>query len=78
MIADWTEFIIGIIMIVSPWILGFSDITLARWCNVSIGIVLVLISAWAIFGGSTAAPAAASESGGKKKKEKEPKNNVEK
>lgn len=46
----WTEFTIGIIMIASPWVLGFSDISLAKWCNVLVGLVLVLISARVLFG----------------------------
>jgi hypothetical protein len=51
MIENWTELVIGIIMIVSPWVLGFSDISLAKWCNVLIGLLLVIMGAWAIFGG---------------------------
>jgi len=50
MTEHWTKFIIGIIMIPSPWVLGFSDISLAKWCNVLVGLVLILVSVWAIFG----------------------------
>jgi len=50
MVESWTELVIGIIIIISPWILGFSDISLAKWCNVLVGLLLVLIGAWAIFG----------------------------
>lgn len=46
----WTEFGVGIIMIASPWLFGFSDVSLAKWCNVFIGLLLVLMSAWTIFG----------------------------
>lgn len=52
MTENWTEFVIGIIMIISPWILGFSDISVAKWCNVLLGIALVLVSAWSLFGGA--------------------------
>jgi hypothetical protein len=55
MLEYWTELIIGIIMIASPWVLGFSDISLAKWCNVLIGLLLMLISAWMIFGAQGAA-----------------------
>lgn len=50
MIGKWTQFVIGIIMIISPWVLGFSDVSLAKWCNVLIGLVLVIMNAWIIFG----------------------------
>jgi general stress protein CsbA len=50
MIENWTELIIGIMMIVSPWVLGFSDISLAKWCNILLGLALVIASAWKLFG----------------------------
>jgi hypothetical protein len=37
-------------MIISPWVLGFSDISLAKWCNILLGLLLVLVNAWVIFG----------------------------
>jgi hypothetical protein len=46
----WTEFGVGIIMMASPWVLGFSDISLAKWCNVLLGLFLVIVNAWTIFG----------------------------
>jgi hypothetical protein len=61
MAESWTESIIGIIMIASPWVLGFSDISLAKWCNVLIGLLLVLMSVWTRFGGSEAAAPATEE-----------------
>jgi hypothetical protein len=30
--------------------LGFSDISLAKWCNVLLGLFLVIVNAWTIFG----------------------------
>jgi hypothetical protein len=74
MIEKWTEFGIGIMMIISPWVLGFSDISLAKWCNVLIGLLLVLVSAWVLFGEpAQAAPAMEESQKGKRKI----KNNVE-
>lgn len=46
----WTGFIVGIILIISPWVLGFSDISLAKWCNVLIGLLLVFMNVWMILG----------------------------
>jgi hypothetical protein len=30
--------------------LGFSDISVAKWCNVLLGLLIVLLNAWIIFG----------------------------
>lgn len=35
---------------ISPWILGFSNISIAKWSNVIFGLVLILVNAWIIFG----------------------------
>jgi hypothetical protein len=50
MIEYWTTLVIGIMMIASPWVLGFSDISLAKWCNILLGLILAIASAWKIFG----------------------------
>jgi hypothetical protein len=68
MARNWTEFVIGIIMILSPWVLGFSEISLARWCNVLIGLVLTLMSAWTLFGTSRIASTATPEQISSKRK----------
>jgi hypothetical protein len=47
---SWTELTIGALLLVSPWALGFSDISLAKWCNVLFGLLLIMINAWIIFG----------------------------
>jgi SPW repeat len=75
MLRKWTELVIGIILIVSPWVLGFSDISVAKWCNVLIGLVFVLISAGEIFSAKALAPIPSVEAEPKKKGNK---NNVEK
>jgi len=74
MIGNWTGLFIGIMMIVSPWILGFSDISLAKWCNILLGLALVLMNAWTIFGEPTPATRTAEEEPKRKRKIK---NNVE-
>jgi tetrahydromethanopterin S-methyltransferase subunit E len=62
MVGNWTGLVIGIIIIISPWVLGFSDISLAKWSNIIVGLVLVLMNAWIVFGesASTAVSVAAS------------------
>ncbi len=46
--------VLGVWIMISPWILGFSSITLMKWSNLIVGLVLVLINAWVIFGKNSA------------------------
>lgn len=50
MTLKWAAFVVGLILIVSPWVLGFSAISLAKWCNVLVGLMLAIVSAWMLFG----------------------------
>jgi hypothetical protein len=50
MTANWTELTLGIWLIVSPWLLGFSSISVMKWSNLMVGLLLVLINVWIIFG----------------------------
>jgi hypothetical protein len=67
MMGYWTESVLGIILIASPWVLGFSDVSLAKWCNVLVGLALTLMGAWAIFGEERVAPAMEESQKGKQK-----------
>jgi hypothetical protein len=62
-------------MIVSPWVLGFSDISLAKWCNVLLGLVLAIAGAWRVFGTVSVDTLPITEEPQKKKRKT--KNNVE-
>lgn len=75
MIEYWTTLAIGLMMIISPWVLGFSDISLAKWCNILLGLVLAIASAWKIFGTIPADALSVTEEPQKRKRKT--KNNVE-
>ena len=49
----WAAFIGGLALIISPWVLGFSAISLAKWCNVLAGLALAIVGAWGLFGESS-------------------------
>jgi hypothetical protein len=68
MIDHWTAFTVGIMMIISPWVLGFSDISLAKWCNILLGLTLVIANAWILFGESAAAAIPVVEESQKRKR----------
>lgn len=44
----WTGLVLGAWIMISPWLLGFSDDILMRWSNVICGIILVIMNAWAL------------------------------
>lgn len=49
----WIVFLLGLWVLVSPWILGFSAYTLAMWSNVVAGILIIIYSLWELFGNKT-------------------------
>lgn len=42
----WTLIGLGSWALLSPWILGFSDINLAVWNSVLIGALIILFALW--------------------------------
>lgn len=43
---EWLNFIVGLWLIVSPWVLGFSMVTAAVWNLVIVGLLVVFFSLW--------------------------------
>ena len=50
MTSSWIQLALGAWIMVSPWLLGFSSITVMKWSNLITGLVLVLINVWEMFG----------------------------
>ena len=50
MAEKWVQLILGGWILISPWLLGFSGITIMTWSNVIVGVALVLVNLWSIFG----------------------------
>jgi len=46
---NWIEGAIGIWVLLSPWLLGFANVTLAKWSGVVCGLILILLNAWSLF-----------------------------
>ncbi len=42
----WTLFGFGVWLIISPWIVGFSDLNLPSWNVLLVGLVVVFLSLW--------------------------------
>lgn len=50
MTSNWIELVLGAWILLSPWLLGFSAFTFAKWSNIIVGLVIVIIKVWDIFG----------------------------
>lgn len=46
---NWAQLVFGIWIIISPWILGFSEIDTALWNNMIIGISISISALWQLF-----------------------------
>ena len=46
---EWTECLLGLWMIVSPWALGFSTMRPAQLTAVASGIVIMVLALWTLF-----------------------------
>ncbi len=40
--------ILGAWILISPWLLGFSDVSLAKWSNVLCGLALIVAGTWKV------------------------------
>ena len=43
---EWLDIALGLWLVVSPWILGFSDLRVAVWSAVGCGLVIAAMGAW--------------------------------
>ena len=44
------QVVIGIWVLISPWVLGYASFTPALWSNIISGAVIGLLGLWGIFG----------------------------
>jgi len=42
----WVVFGLGVWLFVSSWVLGFSDLNLAHWNNLMVGVLTVIFILW--------------------------------
>jgi hypothetical protein len=47
---NWIQLVLGLWIFVSPWLLGFSDISTALWSNVIVGALVAIFGLWEVFG----------------------------
>jgi hypothetical protein len=46
---EWVNLVVGVWLVISPWVLGFSTLAAATWTAAVIGISVVAIAAWEIW-----------------------------
>ncbi|MEK7634413.1 MAG: SPW repeat protein [Patescibacteria group bacterium] len=51
----WVILVLGLWVLISPWILGFSAFAPAMWSNVVVGVLIIICSLWNLFGGKFSA-----------------------
>ncbi len=49
MALNWLQLVLGLWVVISPWLLGFSNNDIALWSNIIAGISIVILSLWSIF-----------------------------
>lgn len=50
MLKEKIQLALGVILILMPWVFGFSDDSVMKWTNTLVGLAITLINLWAIFG----------------------------
>jgi hypothetical protein len=48
---EWVDVILGLWLIVSPWIIGFGKVTTLRWNAVISGAAVVILAIWVLMSG---------------------------
>ena len=45
---EWTEAVLGLWMVMSPWVLVYSHVQMAMYAAVGLGLIVVLLSLWTL------------------------------
>jgi hypothetical protein len=47
-VTEWLTLIVGVLLFISPWVLGFAAVTAAAWTAWIIGILLFIAAGWVL------------------------------
>lgn len=50
--AEWEEWMVGVLgiwLVLSPWLLGFAEMSAATWSAVVLGALIAISSGWRVF-----------------------------
>jgi len=43
---EWINVLVGVWLLISPWVLGYSAVQMATWNHVAIGVLVIILSGW--------------------------------
>lgn len=46
---DWANGVLGLWLVVAPWVLGYGHITVIAWSHLAIGVLIILAAAWELW-----------------------------
>jgi uncharacterized membrane protein HdeD (DUF308 family) len=46
---DWVNLLLGIWLIISPFVLGYMSVSAALWNDVIVGLAVVVLTAWGVY-----------------------------
>jgi len=56
-ILSWINAVLGLWLIVAPFIIGYSNVVTAMWNDIIVGIIVIVLGVWAALTGHTPAEA---------------------
>jgi hypothetical protein len=45
---EWVDIVLGVLLVISPWVLGFTGTTVARDNAVICGIIMIVLALWVL------------------------------
>lgn len=53
-VTEWLSVVLGILLFISPWVLGFAALATAAWTSWIIGILFIIAAGWVLLNRSSA------------------------
>ena len=55
--GEWTEGVLGVLLFIAPWVLGFTGLSAMAWSAWIVGVLSVLLAGSVLFSGDAQRPA---------------------
>jgi hypothetical protein len=46
---EWASLVLGLWLVVSPWVIGFAHGVVAQWTHIVLGLLLAAVAAWEVW-----------------------------
>ena len=47
--VEWVQIVLGVLLFISPWVLGYTSLTQMAWSAWIIGVLAVIAAGWVLF-----------------------------